>query len=209
MNIMIIVAALTAITITSTAQVLPAGGSTEIPLMPGSMVDVVWTQDIARESVDLELWDGERSRTITIARAVPAEQKRYTWTLPPDVEPGRLYRFVVRDAERRHVALFSPSFVHITRQAPITTTVPMDDDDVDLSVGPMPASDEVRCRWTAGGYTEVSIVDVHGTVRMRRPLPSASTTTVFDVRILPSGAYTVLFHRSDGGAVGRPIVIRH
>ncbi len=192
----------------SHAQVRPSGGTTEVPITPGSTVDIVWSHDLVSGAVDLELWDGERARSVPIAARIAARDRRYTWTLPTDIQPGAMYRFVVRDHDRPHVALFSPSFVRIGAERPVISDVRMMADDERIDVGPMPATDELRVRWPAGLYTDVAIVDLHGGVRVQRVLYGASSTLSIDVRTLPSGAYSIVFGRPDGSRVARPIVIQ-
>lgn len=190
------------------AQVRPSGGTAEVPLTPGSTVDIVWTHDLTSSAVDLELWDGERARSVPIASRIPSIDRRYTWTLPTDIQPGAMYRFVVRDHDRPHVALFSPSFVRIGANRPVISDVRMMPDDERIDVGPMPVVDELRVRWPAGLYTDVAIVDLHGGVRVQRVLYGASSTLSIDVRTLPSGAYSIVFGRPDGSKAARPIVIQ-
>ena len=127
------------------AGVWPGGGTMPRPLRQGSVVDISWDNALHAERVDIELWDGERRQFTTIASGLPTSTTRIPWTIPATVNPGRMYRFVVRDAAKRSRADFSTGFHEIHKASGFVTTVedPLRMMD-SLLVTPFPSHDRAR-----------------------------------------------------------------
>ncbi|MEN9281311.1 MAG: Ser-Thr-rich glycosyl-phosphatidyl-inositol-anchored rane family [Bacteroidota bacterium] len=158
---------------------------------PGTPLTIEWTDDLEAPRVTVEVWDGQRQTTTVIANDVAAPQRSVNWTVPDNMSTGTRYRFVVRDARRRHRAVFSPGFYTVAPLAPTLTSATEPDVDMsELSIMPTPAGERAVVSW-AEPVTIISVVNIHGEeVRTIRPTGEASTCSV-NVEDLAPGTYSV------------------
>ncbi|HLP28926.1 MAG TPA: Ser-Thr-rich GPI-anchored membrane family protein [Candidatus Didemnitutus sp.] len=190
-------------------HVWPSGGATEQPLTAGTQIAITWDDVITAQQVSLELWDGERAVRTQIASHVPANSKRYVWTLPEDLPSGRHYRFVVRDEVRTNIAVYSHGFATIVPSRPIISTVDSDaSPSLAVSMEPQPATDRLRATWSVEDVTQLEVRDVAGQLYWNQSIHPATSTVEIDTQSLPSGAYTLVMYRVNGQTSTRPFMIK-
>ncbi len=190
------------------AQVQPSGGAREVPIAPGTQIEITWPDGFANAPVSVELWNGTHQTTTVIAAGVSAAAKRYSWTVPTDIEGGTQYRFAIRDQSKPNRAMYSPSYVSISRSRAATTAVDEGAKaELRTKVDPTPASEEIHLHWNVGEFQNAAIVDLTGATVLRCELPLGSSTRSVDVRALPAGAYTVVFSQVGGRTASNALVI--
>ena len=194
----------------SLAGVWPGGGALPRPLRQGSVVEISWDNAIHAERVDVELWDGERRQFTTIASGLPTSTTRVAWTIPATVNPGRMYRFVVRDAAKRSRADFSTGFHEIHKALGFVTTVedPLSMMD-SLLVTPFPSHDRARVAWTSADASSIDVVDLQGVVVMHIKPELSTRACVVTTGSLQSGPYTVVLTLANGKVHRCPLVVAH
>ncbi len=201
---------LTALFTPLNAGVWPGGGTLQRPLRQGSIVDVSWDNAMHAERVDIELWDGERRQFTTIASGLPTSTTRLAWMIPATVNPGRMYRFVVRDASQRLRAEFSTGFHEIYKASGFVTTV---DDPTSMTdtllVTPFPSHDRARVAWTGVDAMSIDIVDLQGVTVMHIKPELATRACVVSTGSLQSGPYTVVLTLTNGKAHRSALVVAH
>lgn len=192
------------------AGVWPGGGTLPRPLRQGSVVEISWDNAIHAERVDVELWDGERRQFTTIASGLPTSTTRVAWTIPATVNPGRMYRFVVRDAAKRSRADFSTGFHEIHKASGFVTTVedPLSMMD-SLLVTPFPSHDRARVAWTSADASSIDVVDLQGVVVMHIKPELSTRACVVTTGSLQSGPYTVVLTLANGKVHRCPLVVAH
>jgi hypothetical protein len=192
------------------AGVWPAGGSLNQPLRSGVSVSIRWDATMMAEYVDIELWDGERRLSTPIAKGVAAVQRQIVWDVPESAIPGKLYRFVVRDADNPVRAEFSSGFHRIFGASEFATTVEDGKDDADsLIVTPFPAGDRARVAWTTHDVMTVEVFDMQGVAALT-VFPAAQTRAcAINTSALLSGQYTVVVRLTNGVVRRRPLVVSH
>ncbi len=192
------------------AGVWPGGGTLPRPLRQGSVVDISWDNTLHAERVDIELWDGERRQFTTIASGLPTSATRVAWTIPATVIPGRMYRFVVRDAAKRSRADFSTGFHEIHKATGFVTTVEDPLSMIDsLLVTPFPSHDRARVAWTSADASTIDVVDLQGVVVMHIKPEVSTRACVVSTGSLQSGPYTVVLTLASGKVHRSPLVVAH
>lgn len=176
-------------------------------LRPGMVVSIRWSDDLEAENVDVQLWDGERGTSQTVAANVDRNQRELTWTIPPGVNDGTRYRFQVRDARRPGRVMSNVGFYAIRRPSPVPTSV--DGRGLaggELDVSPVPATERIRLSWSTP-MRRFEIFDAQGKiVRVISPVESSLTCSI-DVADLGVGTYTIQAQAISGPVVHRPLII--
>jgi len=192
------------------AGVWPAGGTLNEPLQSGVSVRITWDGTLMSDYVNIELWDGERRLSTPIAAGVAANQHHVIWDVPRSAMPGRLYRFVVRDATNPNRAEYSSGFHRIYSASDFATTVEDGKGEIDsLIVTPFPAGDRVRVAWTTQDATAVEVFDMQGIVVVTVFPPAQTRACAINTSALLSGQYTVVTTMSNGVVRRHPLLISH
>lgn len=195
---------------TLNAGVWPAGGELEYSLFPGATVHVTWDNALEADTVRIELWDGERHVFRTLSTMATTTQPRYSWTIPPDVHPGSLYRFVVRDAQNPARAEFSAGFHQIRSRGDVALTV--EDDPAttaELVVSPLPASERARIAWTKFDAVSIDLVDMQGAVVQRIEPPRSTRACVAMLSGVRTGSYVVVARMTNGKVLRTSLLVTH
>lgn len=192
------------------AGVWPAGGTLFEPMKAGVSVCIRWDATLMAEHVDVELWDGERRHSTPIAKNVAAAQGQIIWDIPHAAIPGKLYRFVVRDADNPIRAEYSSGFHRIFGASEFATTVEDGKGVADsLMVTPFPAGDRARVAWTTHDVSTVEVFDLQGVAVLSVIPPLQTRACALNTSTLMSGQYTVVVTYINGLVRRRPLLISH
>jgi hypothetical protein len=198
------------ITTTLHAGVWPSGGTFATPLRQAAKLNITWDQSLHAKHVHVELWDGEQRLFIPIARDVAASDEQLEWTIPTTLRPGKLYRFVVRDADIPMRAEFSSGFHAIGSAANFATTVEDETSKTDsLYVSPFPAADRARVAWTHHDAASIDIIDLQGAVVLHIEPAQATRSCVVQTSALLTGTYTVALTLVNGSICRSWLVVSH
>ncbi|MEY2718920.1 MAG: hypothetical protein RLZZ273_286 [Bacteroidota bacterium] len=196
--------------VSASAGVWPAGGTLNEPMKAGVSVCIRWDATLMADHVDVELWDGERRLSTPIAKSVAAYQGHILWDIPHSATPGRLYRFVVRDADNPIRAEYSSGFHRIYGVSEFATTVEEGIGAADsLIVTPFPAGDRARVAWTTHDATTVEVFDMQGVAVLTVSPPSQTRACAINTSTLLSGQYTVVLKLTNGVVRRRPLMVSH
>lgn len=192
------------------AGVWPAGGVLLQPLQAGSAVTISWDRALSTDRVDIQIWDGEQRTFHTIASGLRADMAEYNWVIPQSTLPGKLYRFVLRDAANPRRAEFSTGFHEILRANSVPTTVEPALADVEaLSVSPFPADERARVAWTDFDAQSIDVIDIQGNIQQTLYPASSTRACVVHTRALVSGQYSIVLRRSDGEIFTKTLMVSH
>lgn len=198
------------ITTTLHAGVWPSGGMFAAPLRQGARVTITWDQGLHAKHVHVELWDGEQRLFIPVARDVSASDEQLEWTIPSTLRPGKMYRFVVRDADISTRAEFSSGFHSIGSAENFATTVEDGVSKTDsLFVTPFPAADRARVAWTHHDAASIDIIDLQGAVVLHIEPAQATRSCVVQTSALLTGTYTVALTLVNGNTCRSWLVVSH
>ena len=193
----------------------PVGGE---DLRAGSTYDLRWSHRQCSGTLRLQLWDGVRAEWTTIATGIPATDGEYRWPVPENLVG---HRFRVRATLEGSPGTYWLSSDYFTVEAPertadqgattATERPPGEPTPAGLEVRCFPSvsGDRIRCAWTGGTPTGLSVWSVTGAlVASYTPAEGASTFRL-SVGSWPSGVYTVAAAFADGrSAIGRFVVRR-
>jgi len=171
----------------------PCGGER---IANGASVLIRWNAAELPEKtgVELWLWDGERSRFITIAQNVPAESGSYLWQVPNELR-GRLFRIQLRAQQRR---LMSPTYFWIGLGLPSRVVEHSEPQENRLRILPNPASEAVELAWEGAPAIQLRLYDVYGRVRLLHTGGRWTSPLHLPVAELAAGAYAVELLLRDG-----------
>ncbi|MBM4179073.1 MAG: hypothetical protein FJ211_07050 [Ignavibacteria bacterium] len=192
------------------AGVWPAGGALYQPLQVGSAVEITWDRALSADHVDIQMWDGDKRMFHPIASGVSVGRTAYTWVIPQSITPGKLYRFVVRDAANPHRAEFSTGFHEILSAGSVATTVDPEYPETELLiVSPLPADDRARIAWKDYDALSIDVIDIQGTVRQTLVPPPSTRACVLLTHALNSGQYSIMLRRADGRIITKTLMVSH
>ena len=189
------------------AEVQPSGGKSEQTLIPGSNVNITWTNDLATAHVNISLWDGELGVETPVQTGVIAAQGTYAWTIPVTVHVGKKYRFVVRDAANPLRAMFSAGFVSIgSTPGPVVAGISEESKLQKLTISPQPAKENVRIQWPTGAAATITILNLQGGVVFSTSVGANQTEHVIDVESFVAGTYVVRL-QTQGYVIAQDIIV--
>lgn len=192
------------------AGVWPSGGELEAPLFPGATVDISWDNAIEADTVRIELWDGERHVFRTLTTQSSTVRPFLRWTIPDDVHPGDLYRFVVRDVRNPARAEFTMGFHRIRGRGDVALTV--EDEPgmkADLLVSPLPADERARIAWTKYDVVSIDVVDMQGATVQHIEPPRSTRACVAVLGAIRTGSYVVVARMANGLVLRKPLLVTH
>lgn len=193
------------VSISLSATVFPGGGTTHRGYSTGSMVDISWNLDFKATTVDVFLWDGERQQIITIAKGIPVEQRELKWSIPSDVKPGKLFRFMVLDASNPNRKDMSSGFFSIVAKEDTKLN------DINLETeawtAPSPSNDYVLVGWSTSEMKRIELVDELQRLLFQQNITNGQSTISLDVKEFSSGTYFVRLINNSGTITIRPIII--
>lgn len=192
------------------AGIWPSGGALASPMFPGATVAITWDNALEADTIRLELWDGEHRLYRTITTLLGSNSREYVWTIPTDIHPGALYRFVLRDVQNPSRAEYSLGFHRILSRGDVALTV--EDDPAfhaELVVSPLPADERARIAWTKLDAISIDVIDMAGAIAYHSEPQRSTRACVALLGAVRSGSYVVVAKMSNGMVLRRPLLVTH
>ncbi len=156
----------------------------------GTYQTIYWDKSEFNSKVNILLWDGSRSKFITIVNNYSSHLGKYNWYIPEDLSPGRTFKIKIESSESPNMFIISENFLEIYpyQKQDENNKLSVDSKIVkhEITIYPNPAYNKIFIK-NADLYSKYQIINNLGEVVKK----GAGINDWIDVSDLPAGMYVV------------------